>query len=94
SAALSAPRSTPAPVPRPAVAAGGPATGRTATGLPQRRRKDRATLPDAPPAAEPQSAQDPGPGMWLEAFHSGLSGASGQDAQGAQDASGSATKGA
>lgn len=95
SAGLSAPRSTPAPVPRPAaVAAGGPATGRTATGLPQRRRKDRATLPDAPPAAEPQSAEDPGPGMWLEAFHSGLSGASGQDAQGAQDASGSATKGA
>ncbi|MEU6894610.1 ATP-binding protein [Streptomyces sp. NPDC046557] len=94
SAGVSAPTSAPAPLPRPAPATGGPATGRTATGLPQRRRKDRATLPDAPPVAEPRSAEDPGPGMWLEAFHSGLSGASGQDAQDVQDASGSATKGA
>ncbi|MET9322976.1 ATP-binding protein [Streptomyces sp. NPDC003038] len=65
-------------------------TERTATGLPQRRRKDRATLPDAPPAAAPRTAADAAPGMWLEAFHSGLSGTSGQDGE---DASGSATKG-
>ncbi|WP_443056715.1 sensor histidine kinase [Streptomyces sp. NBC_00667] len=97
SAAVAAPRPAPASVPRPTPAAGGPATERTATGLPQRRRKDRANFYDAPPAAEPQSAHDPGPGMWLEAFHSGLSGGSGQDAQAARDTgdtSGSATKGA
>ncbi|MFB7176676.1 sensor histidine kinase [Streptomyces sp. NPDC056257] len=95
SAGVSAPRQAPAPVPRPAPAAGGqPEIGRTATGLPQRRRKDRATTFDVRPAAEPQPADDQGPGMWLEAFHSGLSGAPGHDAPGAEGASGSATKGA
>lgn len=76
------------------VGAAQPATERTATGLPQRRRKDRATTFDVRPAAEPQPAGDQGPGMWLEAFHSGLSGAPGHDAPGAEGAPGSATKGA
>ncbi|WP_406367975.1 ATP-binding protein [Streptomyces sp. NBC_01546] len=84
----------PAPAPRPVPVSSVPTTERTATGLPQRRRKDRVTTSDAQPAARPQSADDGGPGMWLEAFHSGLSGEPGQEAQGAQDASGSATKGA
>ncbi|MDJ0385279.1 ATP-binding protein [Streptomyces sp. G-G2] len=84
----------PAPVPRPVPVTGGPAADRTAGALPQRRRKDRATTSDARPAAQPRSAQDPGPGMWLEAFHSGLAGGPGHDAEDAQDASGSATKGA
>lgn len=66
-------------------------TERTANGLPQRRRKDRATTYDFPPAAAPQPAADAAPGLWLEAFHTGLSGSSGQDGE---DASGSATKGA
>ncbi|WP_251056837.1 sensor histidine kinase KdpD [Streptomyces sp. ISL-94] len=94
SAPVSAPRPVPAPAHRPEPVTSGPVTARTATGLPQRRRKDRATTSDARPAAGPQSADDCGPGMWLEAFHSGLSGAPGHDAQGAQDASGTATKGA
>ncbi|WP_443051225.1 sensor histidine kinase [Streptomyces sp. NBC_00190] len=93
-AGVSAPRPAPARAPRPVPVSSGPGTDRTATGLPQRRRKDRVTTSDARPAAEPRSADDRGPGMWLEAFHSGLSGAPGQDAQGAQDAPGSATKGA
>lgn len=98
-AGASVPRPAPAPVrapaPGPMPVSGGQATERTATGLPQRRRKDRVTsTDDARPAVEPKSADDGGPGMWLEAFHSGLSGGPGQDAQGAQDASGSATKGA
>ncbi|MFG2997391.1 sensor histidine kinase [Streptomyces sp. NPDC048340] len=58
-------------------------TERTANGLPQRRRKVRATVPAEPaavpattPAAaaaapEPAEAQ---PGLWLAAFQSGLSG--------------------
>lgn len=64
-------------------------TERTATGLPQRRRKTRATATPAPqapaaapapvtaaaPAAAPQEAP-PQPGMWLAAFQSGLSGES------------------
>ncbi|MFJ9344722.1 ATP-binding protein [Streptomyces sp. NPDC101733] len=93
--------SRPAPVSRPAHAAkhaathiatheGAPPTERTTTGLPQRRRKDRATSPDEPHADAPQAAADAGPGMWLEAFHSGLSGTSGQDGG---DTSGTATKG-
>ncbi|WP_442816310.1 sensor histidine kinase [Streptomyces sp. NBC_01233] len=95
SAGVSAPRQAPAPAPRPApVSAGQPTTERTATGLPQRRRKDRAATFDVRPAAEPQPADDQGPGMWLEAFHSGLSGGPGHDAPGAEGASGSATKGA
>ncbi|MFB7462829.1 ATP-binding protein [Streptomyces sp. NPDC056224] len=94
SAGVSAPRSAPAPVSRPAPVSSGPTAERTATGLPQRRRKDRVTTSDARPAAEPQPVDGRGPGMWLEAFHSGLSGVPGHDAQDAQDASGSATKGA
>ncbi|WP_242438517.1 ATP-binding protein [Streptomyces sp. CB00455] len=93
-AGVPVPRPVAAPAPRPVPVTGGPAADRSANGLPQRRRKDRATTSDARPAVQPYSAQDPGPGMWLEAFHSGLSGAPGQDAQDAQDASGSATKGA
>ncbi|MFD8986289.1 ATP-binding protein, partial [Streptomyces sp. NPDC059564] len=72
---------------------GPPVTERTATGLPQRRRKDRATSPDVPPVAAPRTAADEGPGMWLEAFHSGLSGASGQGGPDGEDASDSVTKG-
>ncbi|MGW0367091.1 sensor histidine kinase [Streptomyces sp. NPDC002990] len=78
---------------------------RTATGLPQRRRKDRAVFPAAPTAAEARTGPEAAPGMWLEAFHSGLVGTSGQDGQDGRDrhegydgydghsASGSATKG-
>ncbi|MEU3724919.1 ATP-binding protein [Streptomyces sp. NPDC031705] len=102
SAGVSAPRSAPAPAPapapdlaaRPAPDAGRPADERTANGLPQRRRKDRATASAIRPPVEQPSAEDPGPGMWLEAFHSGLSGAPGQPTQDAQDASDTATKGA
>ncbi|MFI1645619.1 sensor histidine kinase [Streptomyces avidinii] len=96
SAGVSAPRSARVPAPGPAPVSGGPTADRTATGLPQRRRKDRVTTYDydTRPAERPQSADDSGPGMWLEAFHSGLSGEPGQDTQGAEDASGSATKGA
>ncbi|MGT2532600.1 sensor histidine kinase [Streptomyces nojiriensis] len=94
SAGVYVPRPAPAPAPGPMPAAGGPTTERTATGLPQRRRKDRVTTSDVRPAVRPQPADDNGPGMWLEAFHSGLSGEPGKDAPGAQDASGSATKGA
>lgn len=94
-APAAAPRPVPAPAAGPVLLAGGPAGDRTATGLPQRRRKDRVTTSDArPAAAEPKSADDRGPGLWLEAFHSGLSGEAGHDANGAQDASGTATKGA
>ncbi|MFE5724912.1 sensor histidine kinase [Streptomyces erythrochromogenes] len=96
-----APRPTPPPAPGPMPApmpgpmpGGGPTAERTATGLPQRRRKDRVATSEVRPATRPQPADDNGPGMWLEAFHSGLSGEPGQDASGAQDASGSATKGA
>lgn len=70
-----------------------PVTERTATGLPQRRRKDRATSPDVPPVAAPRTAADEGPGMWLEAFHSGLSGTSGPGGPDGEDASDSVTKG-
>ncbi|MEU8463446.1 ATP-binding protein [Streptomyces sp. NPDC029003] len=86
----------PAPVTRPAHAASyedAPVTDRTATGLPQRRRKDRATSSDAPPVVAPRSAADEGPGMWLEAFHSGLSGASGPGGPDGEDASDPVTKG-
>ncbi|MFE0582592.1 sensor histidine kinase [Streptomyces sp. NPDC058874] len=96
SAGPSVPRPAPAPGPLsgPMPADGGPTTERTATGLPQRRRKDRVTTSDVRPAARPQPTHDNGPGMWLEAFHSGLSGEPGEDPPGGQDASGSATKGA
>ncbi|MFF5448729.1 sensor histidine kinase [Streptomyces sp. NPDC012888] len=70
---------------------------RTASGLPQRRRKDRVTAPDVPPAAAPHTTPENGPGMWLEAFHSGLSGGTGGGPSGSsgqdQDTPGSATKG-
>ncbi|MFD6180429.1 sensor histidine kinase [Streptomyces goshikiensis] len=80
------------PVPGSTVTGEGtPVTSRTATGLPQRRRKDRATTSDVSPATAPLPTADAGPGMWLEAFHSGLSGAPGQDGEGV---SGSATEGA
>ncbi|MEU1281137.1 ATP-binding protein [Streptomyces sp. NPDC005805] len=55
-------------------------TERTAGGLPQRRRKTRATAPAlaADGAAPPPTAPDPEPavqpGLWLSAFQSGLSG--------------------
>lgn len=64
-------------------------TERTANGLPQRRRKSRATAPaaaapQAPTAPDtasqtsaPQAAPEVQPGMWLAAFQSGLSGDSG-----------------
>ncbi|MER6446787.1 ATP-binding protein [Streptomyces venezuelae] len=98
SAGMGAPRQAPvpsqAPGPEP-VGGGQPETGaRTATGLPQRRRKDRVATYDVRPAVEPRSADDGGPGMWLEAFHSGLSGTPGHDAPGTEGTSGSATKGA
>ncbi|WKD30993.1 ATP-binding protein [Streptomyces xanthophaeus] len=89
-----APRPAPAPGPAPVAAAQPEAGARTANGLPQRRRKDRVTTADARPAAEPRSADDGGPGMWLEAFHSGLSGTPGHDVPGTEGTSGSATKGA
>ncbi|MEU2391475.1 ATP-binding protein [Streptomyces sp. NPDC007369] len=82
------------PVPDAPAAAAPAVSGRTASGLPQRRRKDRAAGPAAPPAAGPQTAPGApgaGPGVWLEAFHSGLSGTAGQDVD--ADASGSVTKG-
>lgn len=99
SARVSAPRSATAPAAGagPVPDGAGPATERTATGLPQRRRKDRVTTSETRSAVGPQTTDDSGPGMWLEAFHSGLSGEAGQDTQdtqGAQGASGSATKGA
>ncbi|MFI9027542.1 ATP-binding protein [Streptomyces sp. NPDC053560] len=63
-------------------------TERTANGLPQRRRKSRATAPQAQPAPQASTAPDTAdhrssasesasevqPGMWLAAFQSGLSG--------------------
>lgn len=62
---------------------------RTPGGLPQRRRKARATAPAAPqvpgaapapvtasPAPAPDDAPQVQPGMWLAAFQSGLSGES------------------
>ncbi|WP_284574652.1 ATP-binding protein [Streptomyces sp. 2P-4] len=77
-------------------AAGRPATGprhpeddevplvteRTATGLPQRRRRTRAAAPDetaaapsaAPAAPATAAAPAPEPGMWLAAFQGGLTG--------------------
>ncbi|MFE9792943.1 sensor histidine kinase [Streptomyces goshikiensis] len=86
------PTPVPAPLPEPtATGEGTPVTSRTATGLPQRRRKDRAITSDVSPATAPLPTADAGPGMWLEAFHSGLSGAPGQDGEGV---SGSATEGA
>ncbi|MFJ6494026.1 ATP-binding protein [Streptomyces virginiae] len=96
SAGVAVPRPAPAPAPGPApVGAGQPEiAARTATGLPQRRRKDRVATSDVRPAPEPRSADDGGPGMWLEAFHSGLSGTPGHDAPGTEGTSGSATKGA
>ncbi|WP_079153962.1 sensor histidine kinase [Streptomyces subrutilus] len=94
SAGVSVPRPAPAPAAGPVPLGAEPDSVRTATGLPQRRRKDRVTTTDTRSAAEPHPTDDGGPGMWLEAFHSGLSGETGEDAQGAQGASGSATKGA
>lgn len=86
------PADVPAQAPRPATgprAAAGAAdtdelpvvTERTANGLPQRRRKARATAPDEPAAVEQTTAEVPDrteaqPGMWLAAFQSGLSGES------------------
>lgn len=60
-------------------------TERTSNGLPQRRRKVRASAPAEPAAAEWSAAAAPArpeaepepqvePGMWLAAFQSGLSG--------------------
>ncbi|WP_405680339.1 ATP-binding protein [Streptomyces sp. NBC_00868] len=54
-------------------------TERAPNGLPQRRRKSRATAPAEPAAAERTTAAAPDqteaqPGMWLAAFQSGLSG--------------------
>ncbi|GGT56144.1 hypothetical protein GCM10014713_57420 [Streptomyces purpureus] len=75
-----------AAVPAPAVPAGpiaSAATEVTANGLPQRRRKARATAPAAttPGAAAPETTTDQPettpstePGLWLAAFQSGLSG--------------------
>ncbi|MFJ8011062.1 sensor histidine kinase [Streptomyces sp. NPDC096339] len=96
SAGVSVPRPAPAPgpMPGPMPVGGGPTSERTSSGLPQRRRKDRVTTSDVRPAPRPQPADDNGPGMWLEAFHSGLAGEPGQDAPGAEESSGSATKGA
>lgn len=96
SAGVGVPRPAPAPAPGPApVGTGQPEiAARTATGLPQRRRKDRVATSEVRPAPEPRSADDGGPGMWLEAFHSGLSGTPGHDAPGTEGTSGSATKGA
>ncbi|MEU8774177.1 ATP-binding protein [Streptomyces sp. NPDC048606] len=94
--------SRPAPVPAPlsgwdasSVEETAQVAGITATGLPQRRRKNRATTPDPFPLAAPQASApaETAPGMWLEAFHSGLSGASGQDGEDTGDTSGTAIKG-
>ncbi|CAL9597125.1 hypothetical protein SUDANB120_05366 [Streptomyces sp. enrichment culture] len=58
-------------------------TERTATGLPQRRRRTRAAAPDETAAAAPAApatpaaaaaAPEPEPGMWLAAFQGGLTG--------------------
>ncbi|MFG2983761.1 sensor histidine kinase [Streptomyces sp. NPDC048258] len=53
-------------------------TERAPNGLPQRRRKTRATAPDEPAAVERTAAvpaqTEAQPGMWLAAFQSGLSG--------------------
>ncbi|MFH9420972.1 sensor histidine kinase [Streptomyces sp. NPDC017529] len=76
-------------------------TERTPNGLPQRRRKSRATAPVPPaasaapaapattsPAAGPADAAPVQPGMWLAAFQSGLSGESQSSQQGQQEQSG------
>ncbi|MGR4879797.1 sensor histidine kinase [Streptomyces sp. LARHCF249] len=59
-------------------------TERTVNGLPQRRRKARATAAEEPAAALQTTAEVPDrteaqPGMWLAAFQSGLSGDSRTD---------------
>ncbi|MFD9333844.1 sensor histidine kinase [Streptomyces sp. NPDC060028] len=84
------------PMPRPATGPQPPAatdedeapavTERTPNGLPQRRRKTRATAPAEAAAAQPAAASVPEqaeaqPGLWLAAFQSGLSG-DGDDADG------------
>ncbi|MER6517018.1 ATP-binding protein [Streptomyces sp. NPDC001553] len=67
-----------------------PVTERTPTGLPQRRRKDREVAPDAPYGFSSRTpTEEAAPGMWLEAFHNGLSGTSG----GEDDGPGPANKG-
>ncbi|WP_432064878.1 sensor histidine kinase [Streptomyces sp. C10-9-1] len=72
---VTGPTSAPLPLPEEAPLV----TERTAGGLPQRRRKTRATAPAAvdTPAPSP-TAPDPAPavqpGLWLSAFQSGLSG--------------------
>ncbi|MFD9353213.1 sensor histidine kinase [Streptomyces sp. NPDC060031] len=83
------------PMPRPATGPQSPAatdedeapavTERTPNGLPQRRRKTRATAP-AEAAAQPATAPVPQraeaqPGLWLAAFQSGLSGDGDGDSQ-------------
>ncbi|MGP3684192.1 sensor histidine kinase [Streptomyces sp. IBSNAI002] len=86
-AALEPAEAPPAQPPRPATGPQVPAdvdevplvTERTLNGLPQRRRKARATAPDEPDAGQQTTAEVPEraeaqPGMWLAAFQSGLSG--------------------
>ncbi|MFI0259997.1 sensor histidine kinase [Streptomyces sp. NPDC017056] len=76
-------------------------TERTPNGLPQRRRKARATAPVPPaasaapaapattsPAAGPADAAPVQPGMWLAAFQSGLSGESQSSQQNQQNQQG------
>ncbi|WP_455360043.1 sensor histidine kinase [Streptomyces sp. SYSU K21746] len=48
-------------------------TERTPNGLPQRRRKTRATA-QAEPAEQPEATPQVQPGMWLAAFQSGVTG--------------------
>ncbi|MFE9258070.1 sensor histidine kinase [Streptomyces sp. NPDC006879] len=63
---------------------------RTPSGLPQRRRKARASEPFTPANAAPSPAPDAGPGMWLAAFHNGLSD---QPSRGNEGSSGTRNKG-
>ncbi|MEO3973876.1 ATP-binding protein [Streptomyces sp. CAU 1734] len=58
-------------------------TERTATGLPQRRRRVPAAAPAAETApAEPDTAPAVQPGMWLTAFQNGLAGEAAQTNKG------------
>ncbi|MER7044607.1 sensor histidine kinase [Streptomyces jumonjinensis] len=49
-------------------------TERTATGLPQRRRRTPVTAAPAAAATQPEAAPAVQPGMWLAAFQNGLAG--------------------
>ncbi|MFI1863757.1 sensor histidine kinase [Streptomyces jumonjinensis] len=49
-------------------------TERTATGLPQRRRRTPVTAVPAAAATQPEAAPAVQPGMWLAAFQNGLAG--------------------